>query len=178
MHFTRARALGLLLTLAVLASASTGCGDGNPDAAIRDTVTRWLDAWVRTSGPARDDVAAAEARRELGGDLLVRTDAAGAAAAGAPRARLLAGVYSAFVGLTIPPDRGFEVLALARDGESARVWVRLRYSEAAAGAAAAAGLIPFDHVARLNVLVTAPPEPVFTVTLVDGEWRITAIRPG
>lgn len=105
-----------------------------------------------------------------------RTQAAARDAVGAPRARLLARMYNDFVGLAIPPDRGFTLLAVERHGDNARVMVRLHYSHAAPGAAAAAGLVSFNQVAGLSALAAHSPEPVFTVVRVDGAWRITAIR--
>ncbi|MDA1003294.1 MAG: hypothetical protein O3B31_08095, partial [Chloroflexi bacterium] len=75
MQRTHARAVGLLLVVLTLATV-TGCRGDDPDPALRATVTRWIDAWTRASGHDRDEVAAAQARAELGGELLTRTEAA------------------------------------------------------------------------------------------------------
>ncbi|MPZ99018.1 MAG: hypothetical protein GEU80_06690 [Dehalococcoidia bacterium] len=160
---------------AVLAS-SCGGSQGASRADAEAVVGEFVEGWQLASGPQRDEAAAAAIRRLLADELTAGTDIVldgHAVALMSTRPDLL---YDQYMGLAIPHDDGYEVVETATDGDAVVVTVRLRYTTAAAGGAAAAGVIPFERVAEVHQQVAGDPIRLFTLKQVDGHWRIAAIR--
>ncbi|MBM3140307.1 MAG: hypothetical protein FJZ92_08875 [Chloroflexi bacterium] len=171
--------VGALALSALLVAACGGGGEGGGGA--RDTVKEWIEGWERTSGPQRDDITAGQMRRLLGGELKQQTE--GVVVGGAnPQSGAQLGttkrldkIYSEFMSLPIPPDKGFTVVSATAEGDSATVVVKFNYSDAAAGVAAASGIIPFEKVNEVNQQVISGPQRTFTLEKVEGAWLIMKI---
>lgn len=162
------------LCLVALGSACDG-SSGTAHADARAVVAEFLEGWQLASGPQRDEAAAASIRRLLAGDL-TGTDNATQAQPVASMSTRLDLLYDEYMGLAVPYDEGYEVVETATERDAVVVTVRLLYSTAAAGAAAAAGVIPFERVGEVHQQVVDDPLRLFTLKQVDGHWRIAAIE--
>jgi hypothetical protein len=174
------RRSSLVVALAVVAAVAlaAACGGGGGGAGgAEEVVTRWMEGWQRTSGISRDDLAAGEIRLLLTGDLRARTEGVRVGGSGAQSGggRGLPRLYNDFMLLPFPPDTGFSIVSTEAEGDVATVVVALDYSDAAAGRAAASGLIEFSEVQSVHELVIQDPTRTFRLVKVEGDWKIDAI---
>jgi hypothetical protein len=174
------------LRLVVLAGSgalvAAACGGGDPaqdftrgGAEAEAAIEGYIEGWVAGSGPRRDPIVGAQARRFLGGELgeLVR----GLRIGGTQTERRLEQVYNEIMGVPFPPDDGYTILETSAEESSATVRVKLNYTAAAASSLAAIGLIDFSDIQRYHEQVIHGPERVLYLER-DAElgWQVHRVE--
>ena len=189
----------LLIPLLGIMALAVACGGGDDDGGggggggaggAEGTVADFILGWEKASGIVRDDIAAAQIRVLLGGELFEGVEGvlAGGASPGSigelGSTRRLDQIYTDYMSVPISPDgiegELFQVItsSVAEDGNSATVQVKLLYTPNAAAAHASVGNIAFEDVQEVHEQVINAPVRTFVVEKVDGDWKIMQINEG
>jgi len=187
----------LLIPLLVIMALAAACGGGDGGDGgggggngAEDTVADFIVGWEKASGIVRDDIAAAQIRVLLGGELFEGVE--GVLAGGASPSsigelgstRRLDQIYTDYMSVPISPDgiegELFQVItsSVSEDGDSATVQVKLLYTANAAAAHASVGNIDFDEVQEVHAQVINGPVRTFVLEKIDGDWKIMQINEG
>jgi hypothetical protein len=169
---------GLAVALALVAA----CGGGNEKFDINkggseadSALKGFVEGWVQASGPARDQFAAGQTRRFLGGELgaqvvNIRTGGTGSQMP-------VEQVFNEIMKTPLPPDLGYEIIESTKQGDSTVVVkVKFKYSVDSVNEMVKAGRIqPGDAAAAFDAVKI---QPVRTLTLTKGEggWQITKVE--
>lgn len=186
MSHARAWGLGVLVGVSLVVLAACG-EDGGPSefrrggADVEETVTKFVEGWKRGSGPARDTIAASQARRYLSlagedGDR-IRNAKVGGSQTEEPLER----VFNQVMRVPFPPnsDPPVEITENTQPDEThATVIATLNYTESAASELAAQGILSFDEVQAAQEQVAGGVTRTFQLEKQEDGWRITSIEGG
>ncbi|MEX1023190.1 MAG: hypothetical protein WD058_08570 [Dehalococcoidia bacterium] len=187
MRNVRVWGIGLLAVMALgFLAACGGEEEGGVNefrrggAEVEEAVDGFISGWRRGSGPARDTIAASQTRRYLNlegpdGDR-IRSAVVGGSSSQPP----LEGVFNEVMGVPFPPDGDplYEITESVQDSDTeATITVSLNYTENAASALAAQGVLDFSEVQSAQEQVNGGVTRTFRLAE-DPElgWQITNIE--
>lgn len=170
---------GVTLALAV----GTACGGGGDEAfdinkggSEADVAVKgFIEGWVQASGPARDQFAAGQTRRFLGGELGAQV--ANIRTGGTSGQKPVEQVFNDIMKTPLPPDLSYDTLeSTSKDATTTVIKVRLKYSVDSVNEMVKAGRIPPSDAAAAFDAVKGQPVRTLTLVKAEGGWQITKVE--